>query len=706
MAGSDYGVNHRDAKVSATMPGSQVVPHHSPRGHRETAAEFAANEAQAHAMHEKMERVKSMAARRKPDKEERSGWGCSTVLRAEDAGFDRPLAWSWASVGTLAAASYYGGARYLDLLKQDVYGGVRCASCDLRPGRSFAYGGCAAAAFIVASLGVSDVLAAWSPRWIFPVDPAAPGGGLARLRSVARSSSYEFLQFLVSIAAVVSYLDGLSLVALVDEPGDPLHLHYVVGGHKHATRDHPWRRGDADDNPLGINGRAVSDFLKLEIFVLWAVGLNAVFNGLLRVTAPKTMYEPKLWVALDLIDLGCVLGVAYPRILEAEGYAGTRVGGYSMFILFGVFRFLRGLRFERFVLMRYGYVGVPSLRLNGVYVRFITLLFKMIFIVLSMGALISCAEYPCGPNAVRHDRLEELGNCNIAFRSYDRCIYFLIVTFSTVGYGDMYPATQVGRFVIIVILVFVLCFLPDLLGDIAELSDGDDMSNDDKIIASVGAAWEEIVQCHHKVDHLAGALDAIAGVAKAAGLARSPRDGAAKGGGGDGTAAAAAAAAEAKATGDELRGALRDGFAAVRSDAEYALDALRDIQRRLAVLEDAAHEGPPAYAPARPSPRAPAAARDEPAAPESPELPARPPPSAAPHPALASPFALPLPWYFAPPPDGDADRFREPLRARRRSPRSKRKPARDDRPLRPLPRSARGEDRGYYLKLPADAAEA
>ena len=88
------------------------------------------------------------------------------------------------------------------------------------------------------------------------------------------------------------------------------------------------------------------------------------------------------------------------------------------------------------------------------------------------------------------------------------------------------------------------------------------------------------------------------------------------------------------------------------------------------------------------------------------KLPARPPPSAAPHPALASPFALPLPWYFAPPPDGDADRFREPLRARRRSPRSKRKPARDDRPLRPLPRSARGEDRGYYLKLPADAPEA
>ncbi|KAH8094993.1 hypothetical protein JL720_2262 [Aureococcus anophagefferens] len=492
------------------MPGSQVVPHHSPRGHRETAAEFAAHEAQAHAMHEKMERVKSMAARRKPDKEERSGWGCSTVLRAEDAGFDRPLAWSWVSVGALAAASYYGGARYLDLLTQDVYGGVRCASCDLRPGR-------------------------------------------------------------------------------------------------------------------------------LEIFVLWAVGLNAVLNGLLRVTAPKTMYEPKLWVALDLIDLGCVLGVAYPRILEAEGYAGTKVGGYSMFILFGVFRFLRGLRFERFVLMRYGYVGVPSLRLNGVYVRFITLLFKMIFIVLSMGALISCAEYPCGPNAVRHDRLEELGNCNIAFRSYDRCIYFLIVTFSTVGYGDMYPATQVGRFVIIVILVFVLCFLPDLLGDIAERSDGDDMSNDDKIIASVGAAWEEIVQR--------------------------------------------------RAT---SRGALRDGFAAARSDAEYALGG-RDIQRRLAVLEDAAHERPPAYAPARPSPRAPAAARDAPAAPESPELPARPPPSAAPHPALASPFALPLPWYFAPPPDGDADRFREPLRARRRSPRSKRKPARE----RPLRRCRVREDRAY-----------
>ena len=65
--------------------------------------------------------------------------------------------------------------------------------------------------------------------------------------------------------------------------------------------------------------------------------------------------------------------------------------------------------------------------------------------MLGMAALICAAEYPCFENGARRNDHITLANCNALFRRYDACLYFLIVTFSTVGYGDMYPATTVGR---------------------------------------------------------------------------------------------------------------------------------------------------------------------------------------------------------------------------------------------------------------------
>lgn len=101
----------------------------------------------------------------------------------------------------------------------------------------------------------------------------------------------------------------------------------------------------------------------------------------------------------------------------------------------------------------------------------------------------------------------QLDNCNSRFRHYGDCIYFLIVTFSTVGYGDMYPATRLGRSILSCILVFVLCFLPSLLSDIAELADGDDVSTEEHIVRSIAAMHEAVLDVEEHVGELSSELE-------------------------------------------------------------------------------------------------------------------------------------------------------------------------------------------------------
>ena len=131
------------------------------------------------------------------------------------------------------------------------------------------------------------------------------------------------------------------------------------------------------------------------------------------------------------------------------------------------------------------------------------------------AAIVCMAEYPC---VERSEKLEDdlqLADCNARFRHYQDCVYFLIVTFSTVGYGDMYPATRLGKGVVVFVLLFVLCFLPSLLSDIAELSDGDDTSAEEQQINAVAALHEAVLDLHEDVEHLAAGFEALGALAAA-----------------------------------------------------------------------------------------------------------------------------------------------------------------------------------------------
>ena len=63
------------------------------------------------------------------------------------------------------------------------------------------------------------------------------------------------------------------------------------------------------------------------------------------------------------------------------------------------------------------------------------------------------------------------------------------------------------------VLLFVLCFLPSLLSDIAELSDGDDTSAEEQQINAVAALHEAVLDLHEDVEHLAAGFEALGALA-------------------------------------------------------------------------------------------------------------------------------------------------------------------------------------------------
>lgn len=424
-----------------------------------------------------------------------AGWG----LSPGNTGFARPLAISAVSACVTVCTVAFGVVKYLAQLHKDVQRGIRCAPCSrLRPAaRTFA----ATAAAAVAWLGASFALARWAvPSWpsryAFAVSSERPKGLAGELQVLRSCVVYEGFQLVVSLVAVVSWIMAVGDLAQIDEPGDPMHLAYIHSGHAHYTRDQPF----SDNNPLGLNGRRLARFHGVELFVMWSVVANAVLETCLRIKQAKTAYHPKLWLALDAVEIGTFCGVVVPRIFDAIGWTGSRVGGFSPFIALGLCRCLRLLRFERAV---HGLFAVSGLgNVNGPLVRFATLIFKFLVTLMAMATVVCSVEFPCEPNARRHDNRLEAESCNPHFKDYIQCLYFLVVTLSTVGYGDMSPATREGRLVVLGIVIFILAFLPGVLSELHELSDGDDMSTADKTLAAVGRAFDEVLKTKHTLTGL------------------------------------------------------------------------------------------------------------------------------------------------------------------------------------------------------------
>mmetsp|Transcript_20967 Transcript_20967/g.72209 ORF Transcript_20967/g.72209 Transcript_20967/m.72209 type:complete len:697 (+) Transcript_20967:169-2259(+) len=423
-------------------------------------------------------------------------------------GQPRPRWSSLFSLVVLCVVGGYGIIRYTQLLQHDVHGGVRCPT-QLRPLEVCGYAFAASLALLVFTLRVCDraVKAADAERPVrardeerterrarLGTDGPNAFGDLVRLLSTLQ---YEGVQLAVTFFGIWSWAYGMQGLAQIDEPGDEMHMLYVHGGHKHATRNHPdpWEK----DNPLGINHHHVNIFFRTEFFALWSFLLSALLTAVARLWSPRTVDSLESWVLFDCMEVGCILGVAYPRILDHWGLYGAKFGGFSPFIFGGFFRFGRILRFQRLVFLLYHKRGL-SKTVNGVMVRYYALLIKFIAVFMMLATVIGALEYPCAVNAVRNDNAYQLERCNVGFKRFDICVYFMVVTLSTVGYGDLYPATQAGRIFMLLVIVGIVALFPTLVAEIQELSDGDDVSDQHKILLSVNEAWCDVADLADRFD--------------------------------------------------------------------------------------------------------------------------------------------------------------------------------------------------------------
>lgn len=85
---------------------------------------------------------------------------------------------------------------------------------------------------------------------------------------------------------------------------------------------------------------------------------------------------------------------------------------------------------------------------------------KLTFVVLMSTALIFVAEKPC-------EALQE--SCDSGFDSFGNTLYFIFVTLSTVGYGDMSPKTDMGKVSIVFIIMASISYLPNILSEVLEM---------------------------------------------------------------------------------------------------------------------------------------------------------------------------------------------------------------------------------------------
>ena len=59
--------------------------------------------------------------------------------------------------------------------------------------------------------------------------------------------------------------------------------------------------------------------------------------------------------------------------------------------------------------------------------------------------------------------------CAHLHRTFFDCVYFMVVTIGTIGFGDMYPTSSLSRFVVVIIISFSLIVIPLQLQRLAEL---------------------------------------------------------------------------------------------------------------------------------------------------------------------------------------------------------------------------------------------
>ncbi|HEY9648492.1 MAG TPA: ion transporter [Chroococcidiopsis sp.] len=177
---------------------------------------------------------------------------------------------------------------------------------------------------------------------------------------------------------------------------------------------------------------AISDSLRLILDRIDTVilGIFSVEYGLRLWSAPKKLkYIFSLYSLIDLVAI-------VPFFWSSANVRFIRI--------FRWFRILRLIRFfeGRTIL---GYVSGED---SAIFARILFTLFAIIFVF--TGLIYQC-EHPVNPDE---------------FATFLDALYFAIATMTTVGFGDVTPISELGRFLTVLMILTGITLIPWQLGDL------------------------------------------------------------------------------------------------------------------------------------------------------------------------------------------------------------------------------------------------
>ena len=192
-----------------------------------------------------------------------------------------------------------------------------------------------------------------------------------------------------------------------------------------------------------------SEFIQLEYFLIVSFSLDYLLGFFVAVHKWRHVLS-----YYGVIDLACFIGVSYFSFFPQDAL-------YNYYLLQGPLRFMRMRRALKGldhlvqskgrtpVLYRWGAVSLTKQNAMLALVSF-----RLFLYLMSTAALVLAVEFPCRQVAT-HPEL-----CTGVLQRFHLCVYFVVISISTVGYGDIVCVTDLGRMLMIFVVIGALVQVP------------------------------------------------------------------------------------------------------------------------------------------------------------------------------------------------------------------------------------------------------
>ena len=256
-------------------------------------------------------------------------------------------------------------------------------------------------------------------------------------RAISKHWSYEVYQLLLTLISCSTYLFYT------------YHLSYTIAS-------------DTGMANYSLDIPSADAFVQAEVFLIVSFAVDYLLR--LMTVQHKLVY---IFSFYALVDLLCFTGVAYVNFFK--GNLAPHDAIYNYYLFQGVFRFLRMRRaLQSLDAPIRNRRGIALYKLGPFEVTkktafFILFGLRVFLFLCSAAALVLAFEFPCISLA------SSPGQCSIDLQRFHLDIYFIIVTLSTVGYGDLSCATDAGRVLMSCVIIYALIQVPRELQMFAEL---------------------------------------------------------------------------------------------------------------------------------------------------------------------------------------------------------------------------------------------